>query len=123
MVLRKFSQPSARLLLEKRHVQVAAGPHSLSATYFRWAATSIRADLPSGKVPTTRVLRLISLLSRSIALFVRMRRQCSRGIPQYASVSAYPSRTTLAASLSRIDSRSSATASAVGGNLEMNRLA
>ena len=40
-------------------------------------------------------------MSRSIALFVRMRRQCSRGISQYASVSAYPPRTTLAAEASR----------------------
>lgn len=40
-------------------------------------------------------------MSRSIALFVQMRRQCSRGISQYASVSAYPPRTTLAAEASR----------------------
>ena len=71
-------------------------PHSLSATYFRRATTSTRADFPSGKVPTTRVHRLISLLSRSMALFVRMRRQCSRGVVQYARVSVYPPRTTLA---------------------------
>ena len=62
------------------------------------------ADSPSGKVPTTRVLCLISLLSRLIALFVRMRRQCSRGIVQYARVSAKPSRTTFAASFSLIGS-------------------
>ena len=59
------------------------------------------ADLPSGKVPTTRVLRLISLFRRSIALFARVHRQCSHGILQYASVSAHPSRTTLAADASR----------------------
>ena len=84
-------------------------PHSLSATYFRRAVTSMSADLPLGKVPTTRVLRLVSLLSRSIALFVRMRRQCSRGIAQYARVSAYPPRTTLAVPFRLIDSSSSAT--------------
>ena len=70
-------------------------PHSLSATYFRRATTSTRADLPSGKVPTTRVHRLISLLSRSMALFVRMRRQGSRGVSHHVSVSAKPSRATL----------------------------
>lgn len=41
--------------------------------------TSVRADLPSGKVPTTRVRLRISRFRRSIALLVRMRHQCSRG--------------------------------------------
>ena len=50
-------------------------PHSLSATYFKRAVTSMSALLPSGKVPTTRVRLLISRLSRSMALLVRMRRQ------------------------------------------------
>ena len=95
-------------------------PHSLSATYFRRAATSMRADFSSGKVPTTRVRRLISLLSRSMALFVRMHRQCSRGISQYASVSAKPSRTTFAASFSLIDS-SSALAAEVNLNLNLSQ--
>ena len=84
-------------------------PHSLSATYFRRATTSTRADLPSGKVPTTRVHRLISLLSRSMALFVRMRRQGSRGVSHHVSVSAKPSRATFAASFSLIGSSSAAT--------------
>lgn len=52
-------------------------------------------------------------MSRSIALFVRMRRQCSRGISQYVSVSKKPSRTTLAASFGFIDSSSAATDSAL----------
>ena len=69
----------------------------------------MRADLPSGKVPTTRVHRLISLLSRSMALFVRMRRQGSRGVSHHVSVSAKPSRATFAASFSLIDSSSAAT--------------
>ena len=43
----------------------------------------MRADFPSGNMLTTRVLRLISLLSRSMALFVRVRRPSSRGIAQY----------------------------------------
>ena len=34
-------------------------PHSLSATYFRRATASMSADLPSGKVPTTLVSRLL----------------------------------------------------------------
>ena len=52
----------------------------------------MRALLPSGNVPTTRVRLLISRLRRSIALFVRIRFQCSAGKRVYASVSAYPSR-------------------------------
>ena len=43
------------------------------------AQTSIRAEFPSGNVPTTRVLRRISRFSRSITLLVRMRVQCSLG--------------------------------------------
>lgn len=62
-------------------------------------------------------------MSRSIALFVRMRRQCSRGISQYASVSAYPPRTTLAASLSFMDSRSAATASALAAEASRDSIA
>lgn len=73
-------------------------PHSLSATYFSLAATSMSALLPSGKVPTTRVRLQISRLSRSMALLVLILRQCSRGNLVYVSVSAQPSMTTLAAS-------------------------
>ena len=98
-------------------------PHSLSATYFRRAATSISADSPSGNMPTTRVLRLISLLSRSMALFVRMRRQCSRGISHHVGVSAKPSRTTLAASFSFIDSSSAATDSALAAEASRDSMA
>ena len=47
------------------------------ATWRSLAQTSIRAELPSGKVPTTRVRRRISRLSRSITLLVRIRVQCS----------------------------------------------
>ena len=46
------------------------------------AQTSIRAELPSGNVPTTRVRRRISRFSRSITLLVRMRVQCSLGKSQ-----------------------------------------
>lgn len=38
--------------------------------YFSLAVTSMRAELPSGKVPTTLVLLLISRLMRSIPSFV-----------------------------------------------------
>ena len=72
----------------------------------------MNADLQLGKMPSTRVRRRIFLLGRSIALFVRMRRQCSRGISQYVSVSARPLRIIFAASLSLIDSSSAATDSA-----------
>lgn len=53
--------------------------HSLSATYFSLAVTSMRAEFPSGKVPTTRVRLRISRFRRSMALLVRVRHQCSRG--------------------------------------------
>jgi hypothetical protein len=39
----------------------------------------LRAELPSGKAPTTRVRHLISRLMRSRKLLVLMRRQCSSG--------------------------------------------
>lgn len=73
MLLRKFSWSPVRLLFEQRLVQAAAGAHLSLATHFRRAVTSISTDFPSGSVPTTRILRL---LSRPIALFVRMCRQC-----------------------------------------------
>ena len=41
--------------------------------FFSIAVTSMRAQLPSGKVPTTLVLFLISRLIRSIPLFVLFR--------------------------------------------------
>lgn len=66
-------------------------PHSLSATYFSLAVTSMRALLPMGNAPTTRVRRQISRFSRSMALFVRMRRQCRIGKHVEVSVSAMPS--------------------------------
>ena len=53
-------------------------PHWVPATWRSRAQTSIRAELPSGNVPTTRVRRRISRFSRSITLFVRMRVQCAR---------------------------------------------
>ncbi len=64
---------------------------------FSLAVTSMRTELPSGKVPTTLVLLLISRLMRSIPLFVLIRCQCSGGNSVSASVSANPSRTVLAA--------------------------
>lgn len=69
--------------------------HSCSAMYFSLVVTSMRAELPSGKVPTALVLLLISRSMRSIPLFVLIRRQCSGGNSVQASVSANPSRTFL----------------------------
>ena len=57
-------------------------PHWVPATWRSLAQTNIRAELPSGNVPTTRVLRRISRFSRSITLLVRMRVQCSLGKSQ-----------------------------------------
>ena len=45
-------------------------PHWVPATWRSRAQTSIRAELPSGKLPTTRVRRRISRLSRSMTLLV-----------------------------------------------------
>ena len=57
-------------------------PHWVPATWRSRAQASIRAELPSGNVPTTRVRRRISRFSRSITLLVRMRVQCSLGKSQ-----------------------------------------
>ena len=57
-------------------------PHWVPATWRSRAQTSIRAELPSGNAPTTRVRRRISRFSRSITLLVRMRVQCSLGKSQ-----------------------------------------
>ena len=57
-------------------------PHWVPATWRRRAQTSIRAELPSGNVPTTRVRLRISRFGRSMTLFVRIRVQCSEGKSQ-----------------------------------------
>ena len=57
-------------------------PHWVPATWRSRAQTSMRAELPSGKLPTTRVRRRISRFSRSMTLLVRMRVQCSLGKSQ-----------------------------------------
>ena len=57
-------------------------PHWVPATWRRRAQTSIRAELPSGKVPTTLVRLRISRFRRSMTLFVRIRVQCSGGKSQ-----------------------------------------
>lgn len=53
--------------------------------YFSPAVTSMRAELPSGKVPTTLALLLISRSMRSIPSFVLIRRQCSGGNSEWAA--------------------------------------
>ena len=57
-------------------------PHWVPATWRSRAQTSMRAELPSGKLPTTRVRRRIYRFSRSMTLLVRMRVQCSLGKSQ-----------------------------------------
>ena len=108
------SAPTSRYRLE---------PHSLSATYLSRAVASMRADLPSGKAPTTRVRLRISRPSRSMALLVRMRRQCSRGNLVYVRVSVKPSRTTLAASPSLMRSSSPATSRALASEASRDSMA
>ena len=57
-------------------------PYWVPATWRSLAQTSIKAEFPSGNVPTTRVRRRISRFSRSITLLVRMCVQCSLGKSQ-----------------------------------------
>ena len=64
---------------------------SCSMMYFSLAVTKMWAELPSGKVPTALVFRLISRLIRSAPLLVRIRRRCSGGKPVKASVLSKPS--------------------------------
>ena len=47
-------------------------PHWVPATWRSRAQTSINAEFPSGKAPTTLVLRRISRFIRSITLLVRI---------------------------------------------------
>ena len=47
-------------------------PHWVPATWRSLAQTSIRAEFPSGNVPTTRVLRRIPRFSLSITLLEQM---------------------------------------------------
>lgn len=54
-------------------------PHWVPVTCRSLAHTSIRAELPSGKVPTTRVRLRISQFRRSSILLVRIFSQCSEG--------------------------------------------
>lgn len=72
-------------------------PRSCSTMHLSLAATSMKAELPSGRVPMTLVLLLISRLMLSIPSFVLIRRQRSGGNSVWASVSGNPSRTVLAA--------------------------
>ncbi len=51
-------------------------PHWVPATCRRGAQTSMSAEFPSGKQPTTRVRLRISRLSLSITLLVRMQLYC-----------------------------------------------
>ena len=72
----------------------------------------MRAEFPSGNVPTTRVRLRISRFSRSMALFVRILLQWAAGNLVYVRVSAQPSRAAFAAPSSLMDSSSSATSAA-----------
>ena len=69
--------------------------HWVPATWHSRAQTSIRAELPSEKLPTTWGRRRISRFSLSITLLVGMRVQCSLGKSQQVSGSSMPSSTFL----------------------------
>ena len=58
---------------------LACAPHFIVEICLSLAPTSIIAEYPSGKLPTTRVRRRISFMMRSRPLFVRNRLQCSYG--------------------------------------------
>ena len=62
-------------------------PHFVVEICLSLAPTSIIAEYPSGKLPTTRVRRRISFMMRSRPLFVRNRLQCSYGKSIYDNVS------------------------------------
>lgn len=85
--------------------------------YFSLAVTSMKAELPSGKVPTTLVLLLISRLMRSIPLLDLIRRQCSDGNSVQASVSANPSRAVLAAAPQSFGTLSSTSSTSLTSHL------
>ena len=71
------------------HHRIYLGEHLLKVAVLavvmcrRRAPTSMSAELPSGKAPTTRVRRRFSFMMRSRLLFVRKRVQCSRGKSMY----------------------------------------
>jgi len=65
-------------------------PQLLLAIWRSLAHTSIKADCPSGNVPITLVLRLISLFTLSITLLVLILSQCSDGKSIYVKVSSRP---------------------------------
>ena len=62
-------------------------PHFVVEICLSLAPTSIIAEYPSGKLPTTRVRRRISFMIRSRPLFVRNLLQCSYGKSIYVNVS------------------------------------
>jgi len=65
--------------VEPRHVQVSRVPHFVEAICLSSAAASMSANFPSGKLPTTLIHLRISMLIRSMGLFVRIHRQCCGG--------------------------------------------
>jgi hypothetical protein len=77
-------------------------PHFVPATCRSLAATSINAEFPSGKFPTTRVRCRTYRITRSKGLFVLILSQCLRGKYVYDSVSAALSSATFAVFFSRV---------------------
>ena len=71
---------------------------------FNWTA-SMSADLPSGKVPTRRVWRRFPCRGTRLRCLCGCAANTREDISQSASVSAYPSCTTLPVFSSRMDSR------------------
>ena len=64
---------------EMLHIHAFLFPTWVPATCRSLAQTSINAEFPSGKEPTTRVRLRISLFRRSMTLFVRILVQCLKG--------------------------------------------
>ena len=69
--------------LKMLHVHVFLQPHWVPATWRSLAQTSIRAEFPSGNVPTTRVLRRISRFSSSFSVSSTLPRTNSLILPYY----------------------------------------
>ena len=76
MLLRKFGQPPARLLLEQRRVQVAAGAPFAVRDVFQAGCYQHQHGFPVGERADHADPAPYSLLSRPIALFVRMCCRC-----------------------------------------------
>ena len=123
IVLHKFSQPPVQLLFEQRLVQVSAGAPFAVRDVLQAGGHQHQCGFPvgeradhAGPAPDLPVEPLDGVVRADAP-------PMPAGHPQYVSVSAKPSRTTLAASFSFIDSSSSATDSAFAAEVSRDSMA